>query len=131
MAAAPVPDTTAETLTGMVAGSAEDGATVYTDEHRSYGPLSGLGYDHAAVSHSASEYVRGDIHVNGIESLWSMLKRGYMGTYHQVSEEHLHRYINEFTGRHNIRPLDTCEQMGRVADGLVGRRLAYEELVTV
>ena len=73
--------------------------------------------------------MRGDVHTNGIESLWSMFKRGYVGTYHQMSEDHLHRYVNEFTGRHNIRPLGTVEQMGRVADGLVGRRLRYEELI--
>ena len=57
-----------------------------------------------------------------------MFKRGYVGTYHQMSEAHLHRYVNEgVTGRHNIRPLDTAEQMGRVADGMVGKRLRYDE----
>ena len=76
------------------------------------------------------EYVRGDVHTNGIESLWSIFKRGYVGTYHQMSEAHLSRYVNEFTGRHNIRPLGTVEQMGSVAVGMVGKRLRYDDLIT-
>ena len=127
--ARPVPDTTSETLTGVVSEAVASGATVYTDDARAYKPLASLGYAHAAVAHSAREYVRGDVHTNGIESLWSMFKRGYMGTYHKMSEAHLHRYINEFTGRHNVRPLDTAEQMGRVVDAMVDKRLRYRELV--
>ena len=45
-----------------------------------------------------------------------MFKRGYTSTYHKMSAPHLHRYVNEFTGRHNIRPLDTAEQMSCVVD---------------
>lgn len=127
--ARPVPDTTSETLTEVVSEAAASGATVYTDEARAYKPLASLGYAHAAVAHSAREFVRGDVHTNGIESLWSMFKRGYTGVYHKMSEAHLHRYINEFTGRHNIRPLDTTEQMGRVVEGMIGKRLRYTELV--
>ena len=129
VAARPAPDTTAETLLGVVTGVAESGAAVFTDEHRSYRPLASLGYAHDAVSHSTREYVRGDMHTNGIESLWSMFKRGYVGTYHQMSRAHLHRYVNEFTGRHNIRPLDTEAQMSSVAQSMVGKRLRYDELI--
>ena len=68
-------------------------------------------YDHEAVNHSAGEYVRGMAHTNGIESFWSMLKRGYQGTYHKMSPKHLERYINEFSGRHNVREADTIDQM--------------------
>ena len=60
-------------------------------------------FDHETVNHSVSEYVRDQAHTNGIESFWSMLKRGYHGTFHHMSPEHLHRYVNEFAGRHNIR----------------------------
>ena len=126
--ARPVADTTAPTLTRIVSDATEAGAVVFTDEHRSYKPLASLGYCHAAVAHGAREYVRGDVHTNGIESLWLMFKRGYVGVYHQMSEDHLHRYVNEFCGRHNIRLMDTTAQMGSVADGLVGRRLRYDEL---
>ena len=110
--ARPVSDTSAETLVPMVAASTRPGADVFTDEHRSYKPLA-----------------RGDVHTNGIESLWSMFTRGYAGTYHQMSQAHLPRYVNEFTGRHNIRPLSTEAQMGSVAAGMVGKRLRYSDLV--
>ena len=59
-----------------------------------------------------------------------MLKRGYIGTFHQMSPKHLDRYVCEFAGRHNQRPLDTDEQMERVARGLVGKRLRYKNLVS-
>ena len=59
-----------------------------------------------------------------------MLKRGYIGTFHQMSEKHLDRYVCEFAGRHNARPLDTADQMRRVARGLVGRGLRYSDLVS-
>ena len=125
----PVPDTTARTLTAAVEASTVRGAEVFTDEHRSYKPLASLGFAHAAVAHSAREYVRGDVHTNGIESLWSMFKRGYVGTYHLMSQAHLGRYVNEFTGRHNIREYDTEDQMAAVVAGMDGKRLAYDDLI--
>ena len=129
VSAAPVPDTSASTLVPFVAERSSAGADVFTDEHRSYKPLASLGYAHAAVAHSVREYARGPVHTNGIESLWSMFKRGYVGTYHKMSEAHLHRYVDEFTGRHNIRPLDTLEQIGSVVEGAVGKRLRYQDLI--
>ena len=68
-------------------------------------------YDHQAVNHSAKQYVDGMAHTNGIESFWTMLKRGYHWMFHKMSMKHLHRYVNEFAGRHNIRELDAIEQM--------------------
>ena len=68
--------------------------------------------NHEAVYHSVGEYVRGKAHTNGIESFWSMLKRGYHGVYHQMSPKHLQRYVNEFAGRHNLRswtPSTRCD----------------------
>ena len=56
-----------------------------------------------------------------------MLKRGYYGTYHRMSPKHLDRYVSEFAGRHNQRPLDTIDQMRRNALGLVGKRLRYDD----
>ena len=112
------------TLQGFVADHVEDGAKVYTDEHRSYVGLP----NHEAVGHGKGEFVRGEAHTQGIDSFWSMLKRGYVGTYHWWSRKHLHRYATEFAGRHNGRPLDTVEQMKVIARGLVGRRLRYKVL---
>ena len=102
-----------------------DGATVYTDEHQGYKGLP----NHETVRHSVKEYVNGMAHTNGVESFWSMLKRGYHGVYHQMSAKHLQRYVNEFAGRRNVRELDTLAQMQAVVMGMVGRRLIYRDLV--
>ena len=64
-------------------------------------------------------------HTNGVESFWSLLKRGYIGIYHHFSRKHLHRYSSEFEGRHNQRPQDTLKQMVLMATGLEGKRLRY------
>ena len=118
-----------ETLTGFVADHAEAGAAVYTDDHGGYGRLSGL-YRHETVRHSVSEYASGQAQTNGVESFWSLLKRGYYGTYHHKSPKHLGRYVAEFAGRFNDRPLDTIDQMAAVARGLVVGRLHYRELTS-
>ena len=99
-------------------------APIYTDESPAYIGIPG----HEAVKHGAGEYVRGAVHTNGMESFWSMLKRGYVGTYHRMSPEHLDRYVSEFEGRHNARDLDTIEQMRAMVRGSEGRRLKFHEL---
>ena len=106
----------------------EPGSKVYTDDAAAYGPLQGP-FDHAAVNHSAGEYVRGQAHTNGMESFWSMLKRGYQGTFHHFSEKHTDRYVAEFSGRHNIREADTADMMAIIARQSVGKRLRYRELI--
>ena len=126
VSAAVVGNTDAKTLQGFVGDHAAKGATVYTDDHGGY---HGMPFEHETVKHSVSEYVNGMAHTNGIESFWSMLKRGYHGTYHHMSEKHLGRYVNEFSGRHNHRPLDTIDQMNAVVAGMVGKRLPYQALV--
>ena len=114
----------AATARGFLRDHVSATAEVYTDEHSAYRGLP----RHETVCHSAAEYVRGDVHTNGIESLWSMLKRAHKGTFHQLSEKHLFRYVAEFAGRHNIRGLDTVAQMRAVVRGLVGRRVTFAEL---
>ena len=129
VAARVVPDITAGTLTGMVADHATRGASVFTDEARGYLPLSRMGYGHRSVSHSTGQYVDEMAHTNGMESFWAMLKRGYHGTYHKMSEEHLHRYVAEFEHRHNERPKDTVDQMGGMVRCMDHKRLTYEQLI--
>ena len=118
--------TDASTLQGFVERNTEPEATVYTDEARAY---RGIPRHHEAVKHSVSEYVRGMAYTNGMESHWASLKRGYDGVYHQMSAKHPHRYVVEFEGRHNQRPLDTADQMARMARGADGKRLRYQDLV--
>ena len=121
-----------ETLKEFVRENVEPGSTLYSDENRGYvhlGDEYGGEYKHESVKHSAKEYVDGNAHVNGVESFWSMLKRGYHGTYHKMSVKHLQRYVNEFSGRHNLRPKDTIEQMEIIADGMCQKRLKYKDLI--
>jgi transposase-like protein len=120
-----VPDTTKETLHGFIEERAEYAATVYTDDHRAY---QGIPFDHKSVNHGVSEYVRNQVHVNGLESFWALLKRGYHGTYHHMSVKHLERYVNEFAGRFNDRPSDTIDQMVHMVQGMDGKQLRYRDL---
>ena len=115
-------------LTAFVSKSVKPGSTVYTDENRSYAPIAGR-YEHETVNHSAGEYVTGEAHVNGVEGFWSMFKRGFYGTYHKMSKKHLDRYVNEFTGRGNVRDLDTLKQMESAVQGMEGKRLRYVDLI--
>ena len=121
-----VEKTDKETLQGFVADHVDPDATVYTDDARAY---NGLPFDHGKVRHSVAEYVNGQVHTNGIESFWSMLKRAHKGTFHKISPKHLHRYAGEFAERHNVRKLDTLEQMGIMARGMENQRLKYADLV--
>ena len=114
-----------DTLQDFVTEHTADAAIIYTDDARAY---RGMPRRHATVKHSVGEYVREQAHTNGMESFWSMLKRGFTGTHHQMSPKHLHRYVDEFQGRHNSRPLDTARQMANVVQGADGKRLRYEDL---
>ena len=122
-----VRDTTASTLQGFVRESTEKGAMVYTDEAKAYNGLAPR-YSHEAVNHGVGEHVRGQAHKQGIESFWSMLKRTRKDVYHKISAKHLDRYVNEFAGGHNVRELDTIEQMGTATIGMVGR-LMHRNLI--
>ena len=78
---------------------------------------------HKFVNYAGWKFVNGDIHVNGMENFWSMMKRGYKGIYHRMSPKYLQRYVNEFAGRLNIRALDTLQKTTIVSQGLFGKRL--------
>ena len=125
--AKPVPERTKEELQGFISANVSQKAMVYTDDHKSY---SGLPFEHESVNHSVGEYVRDMAHTNGVESFWAILKRGYYGTYHRISPKHLERYVTEFAGRHNVRELDTIDQMAFLAKGMAGKRLRYKELIS-
>ena len=95
--------TDAQTLHGFVAETVSDKVKlVATDEHSGYSHLH-MTHRHQSVNHSAGEYVRGNVHTANIDSFWSMLKRGLVGTFHQVSKGYLPLYLNEFSFRHNNR----------------------------
>ncbi len=128
--ATPVADTTAKTLVGFIQDNAPDGATVVTDEFSGYRSLTSKGYTHHTVNHGAGEYVRHYcIHTNGIESFWALLKRGHYGIYHYMSPKHLHRYVNEFSFRHNTSQAGTMAFIEMTIARMMGKRLAYKDLI--
>ena len=120
-----VPDTSRETLEGFVKRNVIPGTTIYTDEAKAYEKLA----NHKAVKHSVRAYVKGRVHTNGIESFWAMLKRAHMGTFHRLSPKHLHRYTDEFVGRHNMRNMDTLEQMALITSRMGESKLRYKDLI--
>ena len=108
-----IEDINRPTLHEFIGENVELGATVYTDDLSSYENLKD--YEHGTVKHSVGEYVDEQIHINGMESFGSMLKRAHKGTYHKMSKKHLNRYVTEFSGQHNVRKHDTLMQMAMLA----------------
>jgi hypothetical protein len=98
----PVNDTTRATLQSIIINKVRKGTKIISDEYVSYKGLN-KNYLHRFIVHSAGEYSIGVIHTNTIEGYWSLLKRGIIGIYHQVSPKHLHRYCSEFDYRYNTK----------------------------
>jgi transposase-like protein len=115
------------TLQAGVRMNVEPGATVYTDALPSYTGLSS-DYVHGFIDH-AETYVDGQIHTNGCENFWSLLKRGIKGTYVAVEPFHLFRYLDEQAFRFNQRTLTDAERFSDVVTAVVGRRLTYAQLI--
>lgn len=112
---------------GVIRDNVQLDSTIYTDEHRSYFGLKGEGLNHEITAHTRGEYVRGNVHSNGIENFWSLFKRGVIGSFHQVSVKHLHRYLNEFSFRFNSR--DSQDLFAQIVLNLViGAALRYAVL---
>lgn len=124
-------DTSKLTLQGLVGACVERGAVVNTDEFSGYGDLGERGYVHNRVNHSAKLYVDGKAYTNGIESVWSLLKRGFYGTFHKFTLEHLQRYVDEFDFRWNEGNcrIQTEDRIQSLVEGCWGKRLSYETLV--
>lgn len=98
-----------------------------TDEHRAYMALTKQGRKHEIVAHTKEEWVRGNVHTQGVENFWSLFKRGVIGSFHSVSVKHLHRYLNEFSFRFNNRESRDIFNMV-VANLLIGTALRYKDL---
>lgn len=103
------------------------GSTVYTDEHKAYNNLH-YDYDHQRVNHKKGEYVRGSAGTNGIESVWALLKRQYVGTHHWISPKHMDAYLNEITFRLNRRDLDKGQRHNALLSQIEGP-LPYKALI--
>jgi len=126
--ARPVDNADGKTAKAFAQAVVAAGATIHTDDSRIYNTLP---YKREAVRHSVGEYVRGDVHTNGIEAVWAVLKRSIHGTWHHVSPKHLYRYVNEATMRLNTGnvKIDTIDRMETLARNMGGRRIRYRDLI--
>ena len=127
--AMPTESTKGSVLQAFIVANAPKGATVVTDLHRGYDGLQSHGFTHKRVNHSVGEYVCDMAHTNGIESFWSLLKRGYIGIYHYMSTKHLHRYVHEFSFRHNTAQIGTLDFIGMTIERMADKRLTYRRLI--
>jgi transposase-like protein len=104
------------------------GSAIYTDSLMSYQGLREQGFEHQVIDH-AEKYVDGQVHTNGLENFWSLLKRGLKGTYVSVEEFHLFRYLDEQMFRYNFRKLPhDGARFEHVASHIFGKRLTYAEV---
>jgi transposase-like protein len=127
-----IPNVKRETLQAEILNEIERGSTVYTDRYPAYDNLAAREYIHATVNH-VEEYVRGQVHTQGIDNFWSLLKRTLTGTYVAVEPFHLDRYVTEQVFRYNNRatknnPLTDSDRVALLLSQVSGRRLTYAEV---
>jgi transposase-like protein len=114
-------------LQSLVRENVEAGSALYSDALKSYDGLAGE-YEHQVIDH-AIEYVNENVHTNGMENFWSLLKRGINGTYVSVEPYHLFRYVDEQAFRFNNRnDMNDADRFNAVLSQIVGKRLTYAEL---
>jgi transposase-like protein len=127
-----IPNVKREVLQAEILDHVVPGSKVFTDSHTGYKGL-GETYMHESVAHRLAEYVRGEVHTNGIENFWALLKRSLHGTYVAVEPFHLSKYVTEQAFRYNNRatkdnPLTDADRFKLAASQISGKRLTYAEL---
>jgi hypothetical protein len=119
------------TVAKIVRDNIDRETRLHTDESRLYVEVGAAFASHETVKHSAKEYVRGDVHTNTIEGVFSIFKRGMKGNYQHCKEKHLHRYLAEFDFRYNNRVklgVDDVARTDIALKGIVGKRLTYRTI---
>lgn len=123
---------TADQLGNFIAENADLSCRLITDELPAYKQV-GKAFicGHETVTHSAGEYVRAgtDVHSNTVEGVFSLIRRGVMGTFHSVSRKHLPNYLNEFQFRWNTRKMDDGQRVSAAIKQIDGKRLEYRKSV--
>jgi transposase-like protein len=123
-----VPSTKKKALQSEIREHVLAGSALFTDSLKSYEGLSE--FQHEVVDH-AVEYVRGEVHTNGLENFWSLLKRGLNGTYVSVEPFHLFRYLDEQAFRYNnsnSKGMDDDDRFDLAVRQIVGKRLTFDQL---
>ncbi len=127
-----VPQVNRKALQAEILNHVAHGSKIYTDEAALYKAVPSE-YTHAFVDHM-EKYVDGQVHTNGLENFWSLLKRGLNGTYIAVEPFHLFRYLDEQVFRYNNRKddagnlLNDGERFSKALSQIVGKRLTYAEV---
>jgi ISXO2-like transposase domain/Transposase zinc-ribbon domain len=122
---------TKDAVRGLIDQTVQKGSIMVTDGYAMYAYLkNSKEFTHVVVDHSKGEYVRGGFHTNGIENFWSLLKRGIIGIFHQVSPWHLQRYCDEFAARYNSRKITDSERFELSIKNSAGR-LTYAQLIAI
>lgn len=124
-----VPSVTAKTLRPILVAQLDAKTFLMTDDAGQYRHMH-KDFAHEVVNHGAGEYVRGEAHTNTVEGHFSVLKRGIVGTYHHVSQQHLKRYLAEFDFRYNNRQalgVNDVARTGHAILGAKGKRLLYRD----
>jgi transposase-like protein len=122
-----IPRVNANILKSAIRDMVDPSARIMTDEFRSYRGIGGeFAGGHHTVTHSKGEYVRGDASTNQVESFFSLLKRGVMGSFHHISRKHLNRYCDEFAYRWSERKVTDQERTLKAIRAGEGKRLTYK-----
>ena len=117
------------TVEKIIRDNVHPASRLHTDESRLYAGLAGE-FKHETVRHTAKEYVRGDVHNNSAEGYFGVFKKGMRGVYQHCAEKHLHRYLDEFSFRHNTRTklgVTDKERAALAIKGVAGKRLTYHQ----
>lgn len=120
-----------ETVRDVLVRNVSRDTTLYTDESRLYTETGKEYAEHETVKHTAGEYVRGKVHTNTIENVFSVFKRGMIGVYHHCGEAHMHRYLAEFDFRYNRRSalkVSDAERATQLLEAIRGKRLTYRRI---
>ena len=123
-----MPDMKARTVIPLLKANVKSTSRMMTDEAAIYNKLHLEFASHESVNHRAKEYARGDVTTNTVEGSFALLKRSFYGTFHQVSEKHLQRYLQELDFKWNTRKISDGKRFNKVLKATVGKRLTRSEL---
>lgn len=123
-----VPSVNSKTLKPILTAQIDKAAKLMTDDANVYKGIGKAFASHGVVNHSIGEYSRGETHTNTVEGYFSLLKRGLVGTFHHVGEQHLQRYVKEFDFRYNHRHVSDADRANAALKGISGKRLTYRRI---
>ncbi len=122
-----IPKVNGQNIRAMLRDNVDPSARLFTDTEGSYTHVGAMFAAHERVNHRMYEYARGEVHTNTIEGFFARVKRGLMGVYHNVSKEHLHRYMDHFAFMHNTRAMNDGERTLALLRATEGKRLMYRD----